>query len=636
MTVLTKPQPEKPLILDKSYGRTRSPKLPVILGLHIGHDATAVLIVEGKLVAAIGEERLSRIKQHYGFPQRAIAQVLSQAGIEAVDVDCIAIGGGDPLRLNPWQAAHIYNLENNGDIDFSNTVPRRIGQQACLGALGIGARKIFGATDKREATATRCLHRCLRTCNLDPRKLQVVDHHLCHAVSAFSTSDFTTALGVTIDGYGDGINTALWACSPTTIEAIARGPSTDDAAAYSPGDFYSYVTRYLGYKRNRHEGKITGLAAYASPDDLLATIEDLLTLDQENACFASSVSAFRNIRERRPGVILRRLLRWALSGQLWDPMLVDELGARCRGFTPAQVAAAAQALLEIRVLELIGYWTQNTGYKKVCLSGGVFANVKLNQRISELPGVEDVCVHPNMGDGGLATGAAFWAAGKSDQGEILRHCLDDVFLGPAFNLEQMRSALEAGGLAYSRKDCIERSIAETVHSGRVVARFDGRMEYGPRALGNRSILAAPTDPDINDWLNERLKRTEFMPFAPAVLTEAAEEIFSSIPVGRALKFMTITLDVEPEWRMKAPAVCHVDGTARPQFLDRSSTPSFYKVVSEYQRLSGIPLVINTSFNIHEEPIVCTPEDAVRAFRLGHLDALALGPFWVESPRPRGK
>ena len=127
-----------------------------------------------------------------------------------------------------------------------------------------------------------------------------------------------------------------------------------------------------------------------------------------------------------------------------------------------------------------------------------------------------------------------------------------------------------------------------------------------------------------------------MPFAPAVLTEAADEIFSSIPVGRALKFMTITLDVEPEWRTKAPAVCHVDGTARPQFLDRSSSPSFYKVVSEYQRLSGIPLVINTSFNIHEEPIVCTPEDAVRAFRLGHLDALALGPFWVEPQRSRGK
>ena len=617
-------------------GGASSRKLPVVLGLHVGHDATASLVVEGKLVAAVGEERLSRIKQHYGFPRRGIHEVLKQAGISGQDVDCIALGGGDPLRLNPWQVAHIYQLERNGDVDFSNTVPLRVGRQACFGALGLGMKKLLGAGDNRKNHAAKAFFRCLSECGLDTEKLETVDHHLCHAVSGFSTSDFNKALALTIDGYGDGINTALWSCSPAGIKLLASGPSDEDAAAYSPGDFYSYVTRYLGYKRNRHEGKITGLAAYASPEDLFATLEDLLTLDQASACFSSSVNAFRNIRERRPWVILRRLMRWAISGRLWDPMLVDELGLRCKGFTPAQVASAAQKLLEVRVVELVKHWIQATGHTKVCLAGGVFANVKLNQRIAELPSVEDVYVHPNMGDGGLATGAALWAAGGSgDGGALVRHCLDDVFLGPEFSANQMRRALEDAGLMFVRDDCIEQTMARAIHDGKVIARFDGRMEYGPRALGNRSILAAPTDPEINHWLNERLRRTEFMPFAPAVLAESAADIFSSLPVGRTLRFMTITLDMEPEWRQKAPAVCHVDGTARPQFLDLDSTPSFHRTVSEYYRISGLPLVINTSFNIHEEPIVCTPKDAVRAFCLGHLDALALGPFWVESQPNRG-
>ena len=192
----------------------------------------------------------------------------------------------------------------------------------------------------------------------------------------------------------------------------------------------------------------------------------------------------------------------------------------------------------------------------------------------------------------------------------------------------MRQTLEVAGASFTEESAIEERIAEAVHQGKVVARFDGRMEYGPRALGNRSILAAPTDPDINDWLNERLQRTEFMPFAPAVLADCAADIFDNFHMDQALKFMTITLDVKPEWRQRIPAVCHIDGTARPQLLDPINTPSFHKIVSCYKKLSGLPVLINTSFNMHEEPIVCTPEDALRAFEMGHLDFLAMGPFWV--------
>ena len=606
----------------------------VVLGLHVGHDATAALVVEGELVAAVAEERLSRIKLHYGFPRRAIGVVLADQGLTARDVDVIALGGGDPLRLNPWQVRHIYNLEDNGRIDFSNQVPRQVGRQVCAGSLGIVAKRALGLKDSRQDRTRVGLTRCLRACNLDASKLLVVDHHLSHAVSAYSTSGFDNALALTIDGYGDGINTAVWSCSGQHIERLACGPGEQDKAAYSPGDFYSYVTRYLGFKRNRHEGKITGLAAYASPNDVYGNIEDLLSVDAKRASFSSSVSAFRNSRERRPTVLLRRLARWALQGKMWDPLLIDELNSRCAGATPEQVAAAAQRLFEKRIVDLATYWINETGVEKICLAGGVFANVKLNQRIVEIDGVGEVFVHPNMGDGGLSVGAAFQCLSERQDLEhaVVSRPLDDVFLGPEYSNGQMRSALEASGLMFELSENIERQVAAALYDGCVVARFDGRMEYGPRALGNRSILAAPTDPSINDSLNKRLKRTEFMPFAPAVMREYASEIFPKLTSERTLRFMTLTLDMAEHWRERAPAVCHVDGTARPQLLDEVNTPSFYRIVSAYHALSGLPLVVNTSFNMHEEPIVCTPEDAIRAFATGDLEFLALGPFWVRNPK----
>ena len=600
--------------------------MSVILGLHVGHDGTAALVVNGRVVAAIGEERLSRTKQHYGFPYLAIAQVLRDSGLKPDQVDKIAVGGFEVLTMNPWQVSHIYAPEEKGSVDFSNRVPRRVGLQAAMGAVGIGARKLLHMKDARPAKAGRALTKALADCGLDPERLVNYDHHLCHATSAYGTSPFEEALAVTIDGYGDGVSAALWRCTPSGVERIEYGPKAENAAAYSPGDFYSYVTCMLGYRRNRHEGKITGLAALANPDDLYERLQDLLVVDEEDATFSSAISAFRNSQERRPHVIIERLLRWALTGKLWDPLLLRELQKRCRDASPAQVAAATQLLVENRVLSLVDHWVKNTGLQNICLAGGVFANVKINQRIAELDGVEDVYVHPNMGDGGLSTGAALLAG--SEDGQIVRHKLDDVFLGPEYSDAQIESALRESGVSFEHDTEIEKHIAAAVHAGQIVARFDGRLEYGPRALGNRTIIASPVDPSINDWLNERLHRTEFMPFAPAVLAEDAHTVFTDYQEMQALRFMTMTLNVQPQWIERAPAVCHVDGTARPQLLDPIHTPSFYKTVLEYKRLSGLPMLINTSYNMHEEPIVCSPSDAIRAFQLGHLDALAIGPFWV--------
>jgi carbamoyltransferase len=293
------------------------------------------------------------------------------------------------------------------------------------------------------------------------------------------------------------------------------------------------------------------------------------------------------------------------------------------------LAAAAQRILEDVAVEYVGHFLRASPSRNVLLAGGVFANVRVNQKIAELPGVEYVYVHQNMGDGGIGTGAAlhhFHAVwGRPYEGHQPRH----VYFGAAFTDSEIAAALAARGVPYERMADVPGRIAELVDGGHVVARFAGGMEYGPRALGNRSILAHTKDRSINDWLNKRLRRTEFMPFAPSVLGPHAGEIFEGYGSGVASytdNFMTITYTVREEWRDRLQAATHVDGTARPQVVWPDANPDYYRIVEEYHRRSGIPALINTSFNMHEEPIVASPDDAIRAFQQGGLDYLAIGSF----------
>jgi carbamoyltransferase len=236
-----------------------------------------------------------------------------------------------------------------------------------------------------------------------------------------------------------------------------------------------------------------------------------------------------------------------------------------------------------------------------------------------------------MGDCGLAVGGPLYVMGE--RGELLPYRLEHVYLGPEFGDDEMLRAAHKAGLKARRFDPVEPEIARLLAEGRVVARFNGRMEFGPRALGNRSILYHATDATVNDWLNKRLERTEFMPFAPATIhDEAASSYLGVRGAEHAAEFMTITFDCSPSFRQHCAAAVHVDGTARPQLVRKETNPSFHRVLEEYRKLTGIGTVVNTSFNMHEEPIVCTPEDAVRSFLQGHLDYLALGPFVVENPR----
>jgi carbamoyltransferase len=237
-----------------------------------------------------------------------------------------------------------------------------------------------------------------------------------------------------------------------------------------------------------------------------------------------------------------------------------------------------------------------------------------------------------MGDGGLAFGAPLWRIAE-ERGALTPYRLESVYLGPEYDETEMLAAIRAEGLEARRFDPIEHAIAEKLADGRVVARFAGRMEFGPRSLGNRSILYHCADATVNDWLNKRLDRTEFMPFAPATLEDEAHASYTGLRgAEHTAEFMTITSDCSESFRRNCPAAVHVDGTARPQIVRKSTNPSFHRTLEEYRRLTGVGTVVNTSFNMHEEPIVCTPQDAVRSFMRGHLDYLAIGPFLVENPQ----
>jgi carbamoyltransferase len=304
----------------------------------------------------------------------------------------------------------------------------------------------------------------------------------------------------------------------------------------------------------------------------------------------------------------------------------------CKGYSKEVIAASCQRAFESIVIEWADYWISKGNHKNVFLAGGTFANVLLNQKVLEIPGVEYIYIHPAMTDAGLGVGAALEAYHKlrDKMGAPFQPVqYRNVYFGPGFSDEDIERALSEAEVEYHRPDDLEMEVAKAIVDGKIVARYEGNLEYGPRALGHRSILYHTQDKTVNDWLNSKLQRTEFMPFAPVTLYEKAD-ICYKVELGKdpkhAMQFMTITADCTDEMKKLSPAVIHVDGTARPQLVREEDSPSYYQILKYYYELTGIPSVVNTSFNMHEEPIVCTPEEATRAFLQSGVDILAVGPF----------
>jgi len=604
----------------------------IVIGISpLDKDSTVSIVSDGEVIYAAGEERFTRTKLQDGFPAESLQAGLKYTGIQPDDIDVVAYPFFEWQRETELFTANLENEKNlleesNVAVNDSEIrkalakVPQRTepihglkepNQKMEKGALhklfyrfagaeGVVSRNIAkkGSSDWGRGAAQ--FHKSWQE-NLEEGllglgllgKLKRYDHHASHAAGAYFASGYEQALVITLDGYGSGL---AGSASIGRDGAITRVHGVE--YPHSLGTFYESVTSSLGFKPGRHEGKIVGLAAYGDPDIL------------------SNILLSRFLQEPGNFQILE-------SNNIYFSRYLSTL------FPKIDVAAAYQHVLEIVATRYVQYYVEKTGISNVVLAGGVAANVKLNQRIFEIPGVEKIFVYPHMGDGGCGTGAAFLAC----QGKISEYKpYKTVYFGPEYSEKEIEQELQSAGLEFTHHEKIEPVVARLIHEGKVVGRFNGRMEYGPRALGNRSILYRATEPDVNQWLNQRLGRTEFMPFAPVTLYEQRHSCYKNIDGGDyAAQFMTITFDCTDEMQRQSPAAVHVDGTARPQLIRYECNPGYYQILDEYYKLSGMPTLINTSFNMHEEPIVNSPADAIRAFLQGNIDYLAIGSYLVKHP-----
>jgi carbamoyltransferase len=552
-----------------------------ILGIANDETASACLVRDGKLLAAASEERFTRVKMDNSWPSHAIQYCLEFGETSLEEIDAVTYGwsaGFDAEKhLLEYFDRIVYEARNNpaGLEIFRERIDTEIRQD----------RK------KRDEFWTFIDEKGLRD------KAYSFDHHDSHAFSAYSCSPFDDALVVTCDGRGDFQSFSVGLFTPDNTEILYRGSSVD-----SLGFFYGRITGLLGYRPHRHEGKVTGLAAHGDPEKLLPVMREMIYV--------------------KDGKV------YGQPGDYYRPFYTnysDPLEKLIAEYSREDVAAAAQVHLEQCVTDLVTYYVEKTGAEYVCMSGGVFANVRANQCVMEIPGVKNVFVQPQMGDGGLCIGAA---ANFLHNRGVPKVEMENVYLGPEYSEQQMEKELKQfEDIEYERVGDVTERAVEAIENDEVIGWFNGRMEFGPRALCNRSIIYHCKDTTVNDWLNERMDRTEFMPFAPVTLEELAPKCYIDWDEDHiASRYMTITYDCHDEMALNCPATVHIDGTARPQVVNEKYNPAMYNFLKAYHDRTGGLSLINTSFNRHEEPIVNRPEEAIETLSTGMIDVLVMGPF----------
>lgn len=439
-----------------------------------------------------------------------------------------------------------------------------------------------------------------------------VEHHLAHAASAYYTSQIAEkTLIVTCDGLGGGVSVGLWRGENGIITALEKFPATG-----SLGWFYGNVTEALGWMHGEGEGTTMGLAAYGDPSKCQGVLDR----------FHPRYEAGRLVREHD----FEKWYTWNERGA-YEPhseqardiqALVDRYGAK-------HIAAEAQRVLEEQVAELIYPWLITEDTRSLCCAGGVFLNVKLNQRIWCSAKVDKHFVYPNAADSGLAHGAALWAA-HNEAGETLADDPLHLYHGPEYSDDEIQTLLKARGICYRFSDRVEEEAADALAANRIVAWFQGRMESGPRALGNRSILMSPGMAENKDIINARVKyRQAFRPFCPSLPEEVAPKYIQRY---RSEPFMVTSFDVKPAKADCIPAVVHNDHTLRPQTVNKKVNPKYWHLLSEFGKRAGDPVLLNTSFNIKGEPIICSPREAIRLFFDSGIDMLAMGNVIIEKDK----
>ena len=565
-----------------------------ILGICNANNSGAALIVDGKVIAAASEERFIRIKQTRDFPENAINYVLKAGNLTLDEVNYIGCGA--------WAG-----------IDSKETLPSLIREFSTKVKQGdwVADRAFdrFNATIKFDGEAKTALISGAEKFGISRARIHFCDHHRSHALTAFYPSEFEEAIVLVADGRGDFRAVSIWEASRTDGLKCLHTVSEMN----SLGAMYGYITKLLGFIPDRHEGKVTGLSARGEPSEVFELLSNAIRFNKENGEIET------------------------VYGDVYLPYMganLNFLEDMAKTTSKENFAYAAQAVLEKVLSEYLSFYLEKF-YKgkavNLCLSGGCAANVKLNFELSKLSQVKSLYVSPEMGDGGNALGGAI-------------NCLDNftslqwvemqtVYLGPEFSDDQIVDSLAKASI--SSKKLVGNSklefVADELANGKIIGWFQGRMEYGPRALGARSILASPSVSTINNTLNQRLNRTEFMPFAPVTTDKLASQAFVSWDKSdQAPRFMTTCYECTDLFRNKCPATVHVDNTARPQVISEVHNPEYFNVIELFYQKTGIPSLINTSFNHHEEPIVCSPDDAIRSFLKGNIDILVIGDFIVTS------
>jgi carbamoyltransferase len=563
-----------------------------VLGLNLYfHDSAATLIRNGKVVAAIEEERWFRDDKHTAiFPKRSIKYCLQSLGENHVRIPHVAINM-DPIRClsntknfldlmchpNRWNKKHWDNYRNRrhacGDIQWQTQ------------------RTLFEMNLEQEF------------------QFHLVAHHDSHAASAFFVSPFEEAAVLAIDANGE------W---PTTSTYVGRGNRLQRLQTLglpnSLGGLYGTLTTYLGFKRNSDEFKVMGLAAYGNPKRYRKAMNQLIHPTNEGF-FKLNQSFFdyaaykitTNHKVHKLLEILPRIPGSEISDQHKD------------------IAAALQERTEEIVIHVARHLQQRTGLKKLCLAGGVALNCVMNTAILNNTDFEEIFIQPASHDAGSALGAAYWVYHQI-LGKPRNYTMDRVDYGPSYSDDEIEAILRAGLLRYKKSKNITHDTAKLLSEGKIIGWFQGRAEFGPRALGYRSILADPTRTDMQDHLNLRVKhREDFRPFAPASTIEDYSSYFDAAAEDF---FMTKICKVREEYRERLPAITHIDGTARLQTVRSETNPLFHRLIKEFESLRGLPVIINTSFNVNGEPMVLTPQDALRCFFTTGIDCLAIGNFII--------
>lgn len=556
-----------------------------ILSIHSGpHDSAAALFNGYELVAAVHQERLTRIKCDGGFPHLAIDHVLQVGGVSRDQVDVVVLSRGSypTVYLDyGWFDRFRFAIQRKKGRRRHKSLAGQMWKRGTVHAEEVFLKDVF------------CLENGFRR----DVKLFFSNHHRAHALSALFYLPGEDVLAYTSDGGGDGVYYSARLLAGNNGLSCLFGDDSGfltDSHTNSLALAYGYSTQAIGFRINRHEGKLTGLAAYGQPTLYPEMASHFKVL--ENGEVDSDFSSNQEMKK-------------AIFGM-------------ARKASREDVAASVQELLEVFTLKSIETIMQKHRVKKLALAGGAFANVRLNKLIYERTGIDEIFVCPAMGDDGLVIGGALDYLLGRDGGPIFfenRRRLDNVYLGAQY--DDLANEMFRQDARLVAIDGDPASIAATlIARDEIGAIYTGRMEFGPRALGARSIIANPRDDGINKTLNKRLQRTEFMPFAPYVLEEDARDVFDINDANEyACRFMTITTRVNPDWADKIGAVVHVDGTARPQIVNDRESPLYSSILRNFKEQTGLPVLVNTSFNAHEEPIICNPEECLKALLDGRVD-----------------